>query len=178
MLDISQAFCRDWTVFCHHIQMCCRCRPTPPQGSVHGCTHPTQDECCAQERGHSTAGCHTNKMHQPWESRLIASRGVWIARGAVAVRGKGRAPSCNSTSVFTLPISAVEAAVTSLVFRRSAALPSPFLWQEQPISGPLSSGWQCSLPPALLKSLLLALPWILNSRGLHLKLGTHSSPWS
>lgn len=119
-----------------------------------------------------------NKMHQPWENRLTASRGAQIARGAVAVRGKGRAPSCNSTSVFTLPISAAEAAVTSLVFRRSAALPSPFLWQEQPVSGPLSSGWQCSVPWALLKSLLLALPWIPNSRGLHLKLGTHSSPWS
>lgn len=130
-------------------------------GNVRCRVHPTQGKPGHGHDGRRTAGCHSQTMHQPWETRLAAAAaggGMQIARAAVAVRGKGRAPSCNSTSAFTLPISAVEAAVTSLVFRHRAALPSPFLWQEQPSPGPLSSGWQHSVLPALLRSLWLAVP--------------------
>lgn len=135
--------------------------PQLPRGMCTAARTPRRASAGHRQHGHRTAGCHGKTMHQPWETRFTvatAGRGAQTARAAVAVRGKGRAPSCNSTSVFTLPISAVEAAVTSLVFRHSAALPSPFLWQEQPSPGPLSSGWQCSVPPALLRSLWLALP--------------------
>lgn len=48
MLDTSQAFCRDRMVFCCRVQMCCRCRPTAPQGNVHCPAHPTPGGCWAQ----------------------------------------------------------------------------------------------------------------------------------
>lgn len=114
--------------------MCSRCGSAAAQGSVPCCTHPTQGKCWAQA---AQAQEHGEQSWEAWLMLRTASR-AQVDRAAAVSRGNRRAPSCNTTSVFILPTSAEEAEVTSLVFCHSAALPSPFLWQEQHRPGPWS----------------------------------------